>query len=116
MNEPIKAGDLAEVIDGLEGKASPNLGLVVRVLSYMGDHSKHGRIWRCEAEYAVLGQPGGKIDSEGTFLPGSGITPGIADFAQYWLRKINPPVPKEAANDQIAAYDCTVTVEDQRYG
>lgn len=79
MTTPIKAGDLCEVVDGLNGKASPNIGLVVRVLAYVGDHSKHGRIWRCEAEYAELGQPG------------VNVPPGAADFAQSWLRKIEPP-------------------------
>jgi hypothetical protein len=79
MNTPIKAGDLAEVIDGLLGKASPNLGLIVRVRSYVGDHSQHGRIWRCEAEYAVRGQEG------------SNVPTGTADFAQAWLRRIEPP-------------------------
>lgn len=79
MTTPIKAGDLAEVIDGLKGKDSPNLGLIVRVLSYAGDHSQHGRIWRCEAEYAVLGQKG------------VNPLPGTADFAQSWLRKIDEP-------------------------
>lgn len=85
------------VIDGMEGKASPNIGLFVRVLSYMGDHSKFGRIWRCEAEYAVLGQVG------------VNAPPGAADFAQSWLRKINPPVAKQAANDETL-------IEDRLYG
>ncbi len=89
MNEPIKAGDLAEVIDGLKGKDSPNLGLVVRVISYVGDHSQHGRIWRCEAEYAVLGQTG------------LNVPPGSADFAQSWLRKIEPPPQKTTTNDEV---------------
>ena len=79
MKEPIKAGDLAEVIDGLQGRASPNLGLIVRVKTCVGEHSQHGRIWRCEAEYAVIGQPG--VD----------VPTGAADFAQAWLRKIEPP-------------------------
>lgn len=79
MSEPIKAGDLAEVIDGLNGKDSPNLGLIVKVAACVGEHSKFGRIWRCDAEYAVRGQ-------EGQSVPG-----GLADFAQSWLRKIEPP-------------------------
>lgn len=79
--KPIEAGDLCEVIDGLKGKDSPNLGLVVKVLSFVGEHSKFGRIWRCDAEYATRGQ-------QGVDVPG-----GIADFAQSWLRKIEPPAP-----------------------
>jgi hypothetical protein len=37
MNEPIKAGDLAEVVSGLLGENSPNIGLIVKVVSYIGD-------------------------------------------------------------------------------
>lgn len=84
MNEPIQAGDLCEVVDGLNGKDSPNLGLVVRVLSYVGDHSKLGRIWRCEAEYATIAHKGAR----------STALPGQADFAQSWLRKL-PPEPEQ---------------------
>lgn len=36
MSAPIQAGDLAEVIDGLQGKDSPNLGLIVKVLVRVG--------------------------------------------------------------------------------
>lgn len=79
MSSPIKTGDLAEVIGGARGKESPNVGLVVRVLSFRGEHSQFGRIWRCEAEYAELHQPG------------VNCPPGQADFAQDWLRKIEPP-------------------------
>lgn len=79
MKSPIKAGDLCEVISGLFGKKSPNIDLIVQVLSFRGEHSLHGRIWRCEAQYAELGQPG--ID----------VPPGAADFAQDWLKKIEPP-------------------------
>lgn len=79
MTAPIKAGDLAEVIDGMRGNASPNLGLIVRVLSYEGDHTMYGPMWRCEAEFAELGQTGSRY------------MPGTAHFAQSWLRKIEPP-------------------------
>ena len=92
--EPIKAGDLCEVIDGLNGKASPNIGLVVRVVSYVGDHSQFGRIWRCEAEYAERGQKGRDVPV------------GMADFAQSWLRKLPPEAkPPEAVKteDEITA-------------
>lgn len=79
MNPPISAGDLAEVVSGHQAAASPNIGLIVRVLHFVGEHSRHGRIWRCEAEYASLHQPG------------VSVPPGQADFAQAWLRKIEPP-------------------------
>jgi hypothetical protein len=79
VTEPIKAGDLCEVIDGMLGKASPNIGLVVEVKSCVGEHSQFGRIWRCQAQYAELGQAG------------KNVPPGMADFAQSWLKKIEPP-------------------------
>ena len=79
MNEPIKAGDLAEVISGKYGTASPNIGLIVSVVCLQGEHSLYGRIWRCEAEYGEPGQSG------------INVPPGHLDFAQDWLRKIKPP-------------------------
>ena len=80
MKQPIKAGDLAEVIGGLQGRDSPNLGLIVKVLAYQGDHTQYGPIWICQAEHAVIGQPGTRD-----------MAPGYAHFAQDWLRKIEPP-------------------------
>ena len=87
MKTPIKAGDLCEVIGGLTGEHSPNLGLIVKVLTLRGQHSMLGNIWRCEAQYAVLGQEGTK--------PGP---PGTADFSQDWLRKIEPPAQTTQIN------------------
>lgn len=94
MTSPIKAGDLCEVISGMEGSQSPNIGLIVQVLAYRGDHSQHGRIWRCEAQYAVLGQPG------------RDVPPGAADFAQNWLRKIEPP-NQQPANHAVYTHKLT---------
>lgn len=92
MTRPIQAGDLAEVIDGASGRASPNIGLIVRVLSFVGEHSKFGRIWRCEAAYAELAQPGCDVPS------------GTADFAQSWLRRIEPPKkePMKAVENDVS--------------
>jgi hypothetical protein len=81
MKKPIQAGDLAEVIGGMQGANSPNLGLIVKVVSAVGEHAVFGRIWRCDAEYAVRGQPG------------VNVTGMMCDFAQDWLRKIEPPAP-----------------------
>ncbi len=85
MREPIKAGDLAEVIDGLLGKDSPNIGLIVRVVHYVGDERTYGRIWRCEAEFGERIQPRPNIPA------------GLVDFAQSWLRKIEPDAPPPEA-------------------
>lgn len=87
MKSPIKAGDLCEVISGMEGSKSPNLGLVVQVLGRQGEHTLYGPIWICEAQYAVLGQPGTRD-----------VSGGKAHFAQSWLRKIEPP-SQQSTND-----------------
>lgn len=81
MNEPIKAGDMAEVISGMNGADSPNKGLIVVVKQLVYECPQLGRIWRCEAEYAERIVRG----------PGCTCPPGQADFAQSWLRKIEPP-------------------------
>lgn len=79
MNEPIKAGDLAEVINGMRGKDSPNIGLIVKVVHRVYECPTLGVIWRCEAEHAERAEHRPNV-------PG-----GLADFAQDWLRKIQPP-------------------------
>jgi len=82
MNEPIKAGDLAHVIGGMSGVGKgPNVGLVVKVIQLVYECPQLGRIWRCEAEFAERIVRG----------PGCTCPPGQADFAQSWLRKIEPP-------------------------
>lgn len=89
MSEPIKAGDLAEVIGGLGGKISPNLGLTVKVLSAQGEHSQLGRIWRCEG-------PGVKqLHDSGQY-----IEMGWADFPAAWLRKIEPPTQSSSSKTE----------------
>ena len=78
MTEPIKAGDMCEVIDGMNGQDSPNIGLIVIVRMFVGEHSQYGRMWRCEAEFAEAGQ-------ELAGVPGD-----LMDFAQTWLKKLPP--------------------------
>jgi hypothetical protein len=87
MNEPIKAGDLCRVVDGMRGKDSPNIGLIVRVRQLIYECPKLGRIWRCEAEFAEIHHRGAACTRP----------PGMADFAQSWLRKLPPdPAPGQA--------------------
>lgn len=76
MKEPIKAGDQAEIIAGALGTTGPNIGKMVRVAHFQGDHSVYGRIWRVHGE---------GLTSE------YGATGGEIDCAQDWLRKIEPP-------------------------
>lgn len=87
MKQPIKAGDLAEVISGMLGKDSPNIGLVVRVINRVFDCSTYGIIWRCDAEYAVRGPS--DVSSK--------VPMKYTDFAQDWLRKIEPPLEEPKA-------------------
>jgi hypothetical protein len=89
MATPIQSGDLCEVVAGLGRDKSPNLGLTVRVVSLRGEHSQHGRIWRCEG-------PGvHQLTDAGTY-----VVTGMADFAQSWLRKIEPDGPKDSHHEQ----------------
>ena len=82
MKEPIKAGDNCEVIQGLGRGKSPNIGKIVKVLSHQGEHSVHGRIWRCEGDLVIF-------DDMGAFIKSN-----WADFPQAWLRKIEPDTPE----------------------
>ena len=94
MNKPIEAGCLAEVIDGLLGDISPNLGLIVRVIKYVGDQEHFGRIWRCEAEF------GTPIQTR------SHIPIGQIDCAQSWLRRLPDdklPAQTTKVTDEVTA-------------
>lgn len=70
----IKPGDLAEVINSVDGAA---VGQVVTVLSFEGEHSQLGRIWRCQ--------------SKQTLVTEYGAVGNVADFAEDWLLKIDDP-------------------------
>jgi hypothetical protein len=75
MTEPNKSGDRCEVIAGALGNTGPNIGKQVTVVELRGEHSEHGRIWRCHGEGLVT-----EFGALGT----------QADFAQSWLRKLPP--------------------------
>lgn len=75
MNEPIKTGDRCEVIAGALGPSGPNVGKFVTVGQVRGEHSEHGRIWRCHGDGLVTEY---------------GAVGNQADFAQAWLRKLPP--------------------------
>jgi hypothetical protein len=89
MNEPIKTGDRCEVIAGALGPKGPNVGKLVTVGQVRGEHSEHGRIWRCHGEGLITEY--GAVGTE-------------ADFAQAWLRKLppetlTPPQREEVLHD-----------------
>ena len=79
-NKPIQAGDLCKVISGMRGEASPNIGLIVEVIHRVFECPQLGVLWRCKAEFAV------RARDDRALVPG-----GLADFAQSWLQKIEPP-------------------------
>lgn len=77
--KPIQSGDTAEVIQGLGRSNSPNIGKRVLVVSLQGEHSQHGRIWRCTGDGVQ------QLSNAGTY-----VVMGWADFPASWLRKIDP--------------------------
>lgn len=92
MEQPIEAGCLADVIWGMQGEKSPNIGLRVKVLQFRGEHSQFGRVWRCEAEYGERGQAGRDVPE------------GQVDFAQAWLKRVPAdPVPPAAEKRAVDA-------------
>ncbi len=93
MLRPISAGDRCYVIGGLDGPNSPNIGLVVTVLQRVFECPQLGFIWRCDAAYAVVRRHGS-----------NGCPPGCGDFAQAWLRRIEPDErPVEAQKLEVSA-------------
>lgn len=94
MKEPIKAGDHCLVVSGLGRSKSPNAGKQVVVDKLMGEHSQHGRIWRCSGDGIVQLSDGGDY-----------ITTGWADFPTTWLQKIEPPQLENThtSDNEIAA-------------
>lgn len=79
MKKPVQAGDSCLVIAGLGQHKSPNLGLTVKVTAARGEHSRFGRVWRCEGEGVQ------QLHDNGAY-----ITTGWADFPVDWLQKIEP--------------------------
>lgn len=93
MKKPIQAGDLAEVIGGMLGAQSPNLGLIVKVKHRVFECPVLGVLWRCEAEFGV------RARDDRPKVPS-----GQLDFAQDWLRKIEPPpLPDKEVRKEVTA-------------
>lgn len=78
MKEPIKSGDLAIIIDSIDGINGHTVGKTVTVGQRMGEHSQHGVIWKVHGKN-LISEYGGVGDS--------------ADCAQAWLKKIEPDAP-----------------------
>lgn len=84
MREPIKSGDIADIVEGALGTMGPNIGKRVRVGLLQGEHSVHGRIWRVH---------GDGLTTE------YGATGSELDCAQAWLRKVEPDAPDAERKD-----------------
>lgn len=80
MSEPLKAGDLAEVINGLGRGKSPNIGKIVTVGMIAGESDRYGLVRHCTGPGIV------QLSDSGAYV----IT-GEADFPVSWLRKIESP-------------------------
>ncbi len=107
MSEPLKVGPgvLCEVIGGLLGEKSPNLGLFVKVTRYIGYREKlsqsdphFGKVWEADAEYseAPPGQHTTRI-----------IQPGKRDFLEHWLKPL--PLDKQPPQQETTKTEDGVT-------
>lgn len=91
MKRPIQTGDLCEIVNALGRQKSPNIGLIVTVMAFQGEHSQHGRIWRCYSPDIA------HYDDMGAL-----IKTGWADLAQSWLKRIEPPkLPDKVETNQL---------------
>jgi predicted oxidoreductase (fatty acid repression mutant protein) len=86
MIEPIKAGDTCKVIY----PDSANYGKTVKVVSFQGEHSKWGRIWRCEGKDLEHYKP-----LAGKFMQ------DWADIPAAWLEKALPTPVKSRQLETI---------------
>jgi hypothetical protein len=83
----IKSGILAEVVGGAL-YPSPNLGVIVEVGPYQGEHTLHGAIWRCMA-------------ASGSLVSEYGVVAIALDFAADWLK----PIPGSETNEQDVFFE-----------
>ena len=89
MAEPIKSGDECIVIAGALGDKGPNIGKTVTVVQLRGEHSEHGRIWRCQGKGLIT-----ECGVQGLYM----------DFAQSWLQKIPPVQVGELKMENLKSY------------
>ena len=82
------------VVGGLAQRNSPNIGQTVKVISLQGEHSWHGRVWRCAGE-----------DVKQLMDNGSYQVTGWADFAVGWLQKIKPDSLDKSKSEELVLLD-----------
>ena len=75
-----KKGDLAVIIKSVDGL---NVGRIVEVLDYLGEHSKYGPIWHVRTRGRALITEYGAMGPE-------------CDCADDWLRPIEPEAGQSA--------------------
>lgn len=68
-----KQGDLAEIIKSIDGAS---VGAIVQCISYDGDHSQYGPIWKVRSKSTLCTEYGG-VGNE-------------VHVPDDWLRPINP--------------------------
>ena len=76
MKQPIKAGDLAIIINSVDGPTGHSVGKIVTVGKMVGEHSQYGIIWKVHGQN-LISEYGGVGDS--------------VDCPAIWLKKIEPP-------------------------
>ncbi len=83
----VKQGDTATIVKSVDGI---NVGKIVDVVAYMGQHSKLGAIWHVRSKGSDLITEYGAVGNE-------------CDCADDWLRPLPPDtdVKVEAANDEL---------------
>lgn len=82
----LKNGTLCEVVGGVL-HPSPNLGVIVEVTAYAGEHSFYGPIYRCKGH-------GKDLVSEW------GVVAITMDFAEDWLKPL--PDNEESKSNSIS--------------
>lgn len=85
----VKPGDTATVIKGTDGI---NVGKIVNVLDYRGEHSKLGPVWRIASRGSALVTEYGGIGPE-------------CDCPDAWLRPLVGEPNAQSANDEYAPVD-----------
>jgi hypothetical protein len=82
----IEPGIFCKVIGGAL-MPSPNLNKIVTVVEYVGEHTLHGPVWKCNIDNGITEY---------------GIVGNFMDFAEDWLEPIGKSKLNEFKSDEIA--------------
>lgn len=89
MQRPIQVGDVCLVVDGLGGRKSPNIGLVVTVTAFKGESYRYGKVFTCTGKGVC------QLTDSGTY-----VECNEADFAASWLHKLGDQPTKTVEKDE----------------